>query len=274
MDYNLVHKWMPADDSSVRILDILSRLISEFGPLLVFVRRLPWVPINFPVVIDDEPVSDNTKIFYETSDSPLTIGGYWLPTDDLIHYLKMRDVGSLVIHLFSLTALRWIADLSVFETCVFLSSGLLGEEQTKQILSEEPGIGQLEANYLPIFEDVAGDSMIPWKPKVREEHLESVTPLRFASLPTFHTSKLSVSGTTRGLPISPTALIIDDYLRGNVLEFLPRYHSDSEPTVAAEVSPPLQILVLDQEYKLESIHIRRPRSRQWEIRTEFSSECS
>ena len=100
------------NDALFRNLECFSE---RYGRLAIFVRRLSWVPLNYPCQIDDGEVFSAEQILQQTSEDLQVLCGYWTDFDNLVKLFKLLDVGTADFEIYDSESWSLVGSLGYFE---------------------------------------------------------------------------------------------------------------------------------------------------------------
>ena len=75
-------EWYGPVEGNDALLRDLQRFTERYGEAAIFVRRLSWVPLNYPCQIDDGVAFPAERILEQTSEDLQVLCGYWTDVVD------------------------------------------------------------------------------------------------------------------------------------------------------------------------------------------------
>ena len=109
------YEWYGPVDGNEALLRALWWFAESFGEIRIFVRRLAWVPLNYPCQVDGGEVFLAEQVLVETSDDAQVLCGYWVDLDDLGTLFELNDFGTSDFEVYQAQSLTLLGGVSYFE---------------------------------------------------------------------------------------------------------------------------------------------------------------
>jgi len=111
-------EWYAVTDANEALIRMLRRLADRPCETLVFVRRLAWVPLNYPCRIDRGEVFSADQILVTTETDPQVLSGFWITPNELIGFLELVNISTGDLDIFDRVKLTLLGNLAYFETAL------------------------------------------------------------------------------------------------------------------------------------------------------------
>ncbi len=139
-------EWYGPVEGNDALLRDLQRFTERYGEAAIFVRRLSWVPLNYPCQIDDGVAFPAERILEQTSEDLQVLCGYWTDVVDLIGLFQLLDVGTADLEIYSSQGPNLLGSLGYFEWYVrrwSVAGDLWNLEEPSQTTESASGVRKL-----------------------------------------------------------------------------------------------------------------------------------
>lgn len=117
---SIVFEWFEPVDSDYSLSQTLEWFKDSYGEIVIFVRRLAWVPSNYPCRMDGGATFDADHILVESSDDPQVLCGCWIDFEDLRAMFTLIEFSTVDFEVYRLEDMCLLGSLGYFECLVRL----------------------------------------------------------------------------------------------------------------------------------------------------------